>query len=827
MSRSLVFTACSLVTVGTCLADPPASGYVFPAGGQRGTSVQCRVGGMNLSAECGFGVLGTGVEAPAKISSMPTLVLIGPYHHNPIAQRAWDYPKDMAATLKIAADAPAGVRWWYCTTAEGATQLRPFIVGNLPEVIEDEEATKPNRPQSVKLPVTVNGRIYPRADLDEFSFPGKAGEHISCELVSQQLGHKLDARIELFDSAGGEIAVGRDFRGHDPLLIATLPADGSYVLRVHDIAFEGDQDYIYRLTIRTGPLVTRVFPAGGRRGTEVAVRMYGSGLGPDGFTDQRVALNTEALRPGQIASLGGQRAVSGSAMPALMVASTSTATPASTSAPAGSSGAPGGNAASPQTVLAGLLVHCPFLVGESPEFTETEPNDESAQALRFSVPAVLNGQLGRPGDVDEFVFAARKGERLEFDCLGRRLGSPITGVWSVLDAAGKSVARAEGDTQLAFSAPADGEFRLRVHELHRETHGGPEFIYRVVVAHSQADFRLTLEKDNVGVLPGQSAKIKLSVVRGGGFAGEIQLAASDFPAGVTVSPSVVAANQNQIDLTISAAKDAPIGVTSRALVIGAAVIDGQRVLHTAAPPLGAPADGSAGVDTLAITIVHPPLFSLDTEEIFVAANRGATFPQKFTIRREPGFTGEITLGIADRQTRYLQGATGPEIVVKPDQAEVTYPAFFPDVMDLNRTARVLLNGTAKVTDAAGKTHYVTSTTKKQIVVRVSPSILTLSTDRPLVELARGQAIQVPLRIGRTSEVAGDVAVEAVIPAGMKGVAVTSARVAADQDTATLLVQLAADADIGSHDHILFRATGQRDNHPVIAEARLTVSMASR
>src|SRR3990172_5818532 len=109
----LLFTACR-----ACLGDPPASSYIFPAGGQRGTVVECRVGGLNLAAECGFRMLGTGVEPPARVPSMPTLILVGPYHHNPIAQQAWDYPKDMRVPIKIALDASLGIRTWFCTTSE-------------------------------------------------------------------------------------------------------------------------------------------------------------------------------------------------------------------------------------------------------------------------------------------------------------------------------------------------------------------------------------------------------------------------------------------------------------------------------------------------------------------------------------------------------------------------------------------------------------------------------------------------------------------------------------------------------------------------------------
>ncbi len=708
--NAVIWLGVGLLACSQVIADPPASGYIFPAGGQRGTTVECRVGGLNLSAECGFRLLGTGVEAPAKITAMPTIMLVGPYHHNPIAQQAWDYPKDMAASIKIAADAPLGGRHWFCTTAEGATPLRPFIVGDLPEVIEAEEKTQPGQPQPVTLPVTINGRIFPRADLDEFAFEAKAGENLSCIVMSQRLGHKLDARLELRDAAGRLVAEADDGLGRDSLLIATIPADGRYVLRIHDIAFEGDQDYVYRLTVRMGPLVTHVFPAGGRRGGTTRARLYGAGLGAGGFVEQPIDLAADLLAgPAVTAAGNGLRAVPSSTITALMSASGGVSSNSNAAGAAPAATVPGGS--TPGAFPIGLVVTSPFQLSDLPEVVEVEPNGDAEHAQRVSLPTVLNGQLQQAGDNDEFKFTATKGQKLDFDFFGRRLGSPISGVWSLHDAAGKQLARQEGDTRVSWVAPADADCTLRIHELHRETHGGPEFIYRLVVAATQPDFRLVLEKDNLGVLPGQTAKIKLNAIRTGGFAGEISLAASDLPPGVTTAPLAIAANQNQIEMSFTAAKDAAIGDTRRALVIGTAPVDGQRLLRTAEVPLAAGLAELSPIDSLAVTVAHPPLFSIDTEEIYVTANRGATFVQRFSIERQPGFDGEISLAIADRQIRYLQGATGPVVVVKPGEREVDYPVFFPEVMDLNRTARVLLMGIAKVTDAAGKVHFVTSTTK--------------------------------------------------------------------------------------------------------------------
>src|SRR2546430_6889940 len=50
LSRSAV-VALSLAVVPPLRANPPVASYVFPAGGQRGTTVPVRVGGLFLRSE--------------------------------------------------------------------------------------------------------------------------------------------------------------------------------------------------------------------------------------------------------------------------------------------------------------------------------------------------------------------------------------------------------------------------------------------------------------------------------------------------------------------------------------------------------------------------------------------------------------------------------------------------------------------------------------------------------------------------------------------------------------------------------------------------------
>ena len=763
-------------------ADPPATSYIFPAGGQIGSEVTCRVGTLNCAYECGFSVLDdavAGIAAPDRIARIDTLVLEGPQHHNPIAQLAWDYPKDMSATLRIAADARPGVYHWYCSTSEGATVLRPFVVGDLPEVLEEEEKTTAGHPQSVTLPVTINGRIFPRADLDEYRFTAAAGDVVSCEVVSHRLGHKLDARLQLRDSSGRLVAEADDHIGPDSLLITTIPHDGEYVLRIHDIAFEGGQDYVYRLSLRTGPCVTHVYPAGANKSSGADVRLYGVGLDGERFLDWQTAWSD----------------TDGWSMPE------------------------------------DVNVFCPLGASEVTEVVESEPNEQTAPE-RITLPAVINGRAETTGDVDAFTFAAAEGEAFVFEVFGRRLASPTTTVIAVRDASGEQVARHEGDGRLHFVAASDGDHTLRISELFSETHAGEKYIYRVTASKSPADFELRLASDNLGLEPGATAKIKLEVIRVGGFDGEVQLAAESLPEGVTLDTTSVAAAVNEIELSLTATADAPIGLTPRARIVGTASMgdaEVSRVAVVSPTPLQAarpltPADNESHVNTLAVTVTHPQVFAITTTDVYGSANRGATLVQTHHLERLGNFSGAVEISLSDGQDRYLQGVTGPTMILEPGETEFDYPAFLPEAMDLNRTARMVVMGTARVTDQSGREHFVTHRTKSQMVVRVCPSLLTLGADKAYFEAAPGSSLTIPLRVGRTAEITGDVTLEAIAEDDAPVNELPALPVSPNMEQVAYEVQLAGDASPGELCELQLRATGLRKGYPAVAETTVEIQI---
>ena len=163
----------------------------------------------------------------------------------------------MAGQVRIAADAPLGVRRGRLWTAEGAAGGLRFVVGELPEIIEHETDGDPV-PVAVALPLTINGRIFPRGDVDDWAFRARKGQSITAAVQAARLGSPLDSRLELFDPHGRKIAENDDAGSIDSRLHFIAKEDGEYRLRIQDANQQGGPAYVYRLMIAEAAVVNRL-----------------------------------------------------------------------------------------------------------------------------------------------------------------------------------------------------------------------------------------------------------------------------------------------------------------------------------------------------------------------------------------------------------------------------------------------------------------------------------------------------------------------------------------------------------------------------------------
>lgn len=113
-----------------------------------------------------------------------------------------------------------------------------------------------------------------------------------------------------------------------------------------------------------------------------------------------------------------------------------------------------------------------------PQSQEHEDNNKLAEATEVSLPCGVNGVLSA-ADQDWFRFQAAAGQRVVFDVLAQRLGSPLRPVFTLCDAAGRELKQQltaprdiAPDNRLVYTFREPGTYFLRLRDL---TYAGADF----------------------------------------------------------------------------------------------------------------------------------------------------------------------------------------------------------------------------------------------------------------------------------------------------------------------------------------------------------------
>jgi hypothetical protein len=126
-----------------------------------------------------------------------------------------------------------------------------------------------------------------------------------------------------------------------------------------------------------------------------------------------------------------------------------------------------------------------FVIGDLPETLEKEPNNDVPQAQRIDLNSTVNGAIVSPTDVDYYVFAGKKGQRVVASCLASSIDSRLfTGLELYSKQGSLLAANREyhgADAVLDCTLPHDGDYYVRVFAF-TYTQGDPEHFYRLSVS---------------------------------------------------------------------------------------------------------------------------------------------------------------------------------------------------------------------------------------------------------------------------------------------------------------------------------------------------------
>ncbi|HUS08478.1 MAG TPA: hypothetical protein VMZ52_19390 [Bryobacteraceae bacterium] len=504
--------------------------------------------------------------------------------------------KSLPFLVEMKQEAAVGTYPVRVQTPDGISNILLFTVGAFPEIEEEETVENSNDSitgaQVVKsTPVTINGKLQ-GADRDRYRVSGKAGERRVFEVEARRCGSAIDPVLSILDMEGNQLARSDDAQGIgvDARIDYTFPREGNYIVEIHDARFSKQEQNFYRLKIGSYSYPQSAFPLGGKRGESVDIEFRGNNQGTARATVKLPETGDFALFP-----------------------------------------MPGSPALPLRFALSGY-----------PELRE--PVEASVV-----LPAVINGRIAKPAEVDRYRVEVKPGESLLLELQARELDtSRLDGLITVYDGSGKKLvaagdttpppdvfavlvaSRTSNDPFLNFKVPPDvHEITVAVEDIARR--GGPDYGYRLTLRKQAEDFLVSTSAAYVNVPRGSSIIIPVSVDRRG-FDGPVHASIPDLPKGWIAEGGYIAeetvdpANQRSVSrrgvMTLTAQSDAELPAKELVVFAEGKLADGSVLRRRASGP-GTVIDVAGGTGLMDPT-------STDRQKPFMAPWLGMALPVGLT-----------------------------------------------------------------------------------------------------------------------------------------------------------------------------------------------------
>ena len=476
---------------------------LMPMGGQAGTSVKVTLTGENLE------------DITALTFSSPKITA------KPVPGSTEQF------TVAIAPDTPAGVYDARVISRLGVSSTRAFSVNHLPEVTQ----AQPN--QSVEsamlLPVgTICNATMSKRAVDFYSFQAAQNQRVAIECAAVGIDSRLTPVVILADAQGRDLMVNRT----GGIIDFTPPANGTYLVKVNDLTFQGGNRHFYRLAIQPVPAGQ---PAPRQPQTQSVSAMSWP---PTGLASTAPAAETEPNnQPVEAQKITLPCDVSGSFFPAADV--------------------------------------------DTFEFT--------AKKGEIWWVEVASERLGLNTDPFVLIQQVQEGKLVDVAEL-YDIAPPMKVTSNGYSYDGPPFDAGSPDVNGKFEIKEDGTYRLQVRDLFGGTRNDPNNIYRLIVRQAAPDFSLaawaihmTLRNGDRAALSkpmalraGESRAFEVVVQRRDGFDEAIEIGMTGLPAGVTATGLKIAKGKPFGHLILTAATDAKPDF-ALATLTGSATINGVQL----------------------------------------------------------------------------------------------------------------------------------------------------------------------------------------------------------------------------------------------------------
>jgi len=547
---------------------------VFPVGGKRGSTVEVTLRGADLDGSKRLHFSHPGISA---------------------------VPAGGNFTVTIGPEVPLGLHELRAVGRYGVSNPRAFVVGARDETVEKEPNDTPEQATEVALEMTVNGKSERQADVDYFRFQASKAQRIVIDCSAARIDSKFEGVIVVYDAAGFELERSRRSRRGDPCVDFTVPADGQYLLKVHDGTYRGkDEEFAYRVTLGTGPHLDFILPPCGLPGKESELQLYGRNLpgGEDapGFTVDgkplqklSVTVSFPSAAEAQDLKLGDLVEPQDSSLDGFEY-----------------------RLSTPQGASNPLLLS----IATGPVTLEAEPNNSADTANKVQIPCEFVGQFYPRFDEDWVTFDADYGEVYWIEVFSERLGSP-TDPYLILqqvkkegdketvkelqriddlpgNLGGDRYNTSTNDPGVFFPIPEKGTYRILVHDAH-SSRDDPRFVYRLSIRRQNPDFRLVAMPRTPNWMPdgktppgvsnlflrkGGSLTFDVLAFRLDGFDKDIEVKVEGLPAGVTCPERVLSGKSPSATVFLTASGDVATW-EGEISVVGRAKIGDREVVRQA------------------------------------------------------------------------------------------------------------------------------------------------------------------------------------------------------------------------------------------------------
>lgn len=614
MKRIIALTAALLAGCAVSFAQKGNIGFIYPAGAQKGTTVEVTVGGQGISKAEAIIISGSGVSGeliPLPEGARPKKKKkknIGEEDNLQLADQ-------VRFRITVDKDAELGMRDVRLQLPSGVSNRLYFEVGQLPDVFEDGGAGLSATAKS--LPVTFNGQVM-RSDVDRFRFRATKGQQLVLQVKGRVfVPYMADAVpgwfqpiIKLYGPDGKEVAYNDDYTFHvDPVLFFKVPAGGDYEVEINDALYRGREDFVYRIDVGELPFITSISPLGGRCGRKQTITLKGYNLGTPSI---RVKPSAEGCISVSVKGRGGLNSNT-------------------------------------------VLFHSDGRKQADP--AKSEPNTSAGKAFGMALGQTCEGSFNSPMESRWYSFTLDRKTQVHMEILARRLGAPTDARLTLYDdkmKVLKDVDDYEDDSDYMATHFADPQLTVNLKKGHyliriveSQSKYGDGYGYRLTLAEAEPDFSLNIEPSTFTVPSGGTGIFNVILTRKQNFKGAVTVTVGNLPKGFTYSAGPLTAGAKRCLVTVTA----PEGAEERVInpVVEGTSSGEIAITRTASP-----------VEEMMQAFYYKHLMPVGdlrmevSKEIPFTVNAmvpegglrivpGRVTPMKVTINRKPGFNDPVTI----------------------------------------------------------------------------------------------------------------------------------------------------------------------------------------